>query len=102
MTLLDDMRTVVRTSSTKTDSEIEMWIDGAFAELARVGIPAQRPADDSAIHPLVKQFVAAHLRSRYGMDSAEEQASWAETADRLERDLMNSPSAWGASDGQVL
>ncbi len=102
MSLLEDMRMMVRTASTKTDTELDMWIDGAFAELSRVGIPAKRPADDAAIHPLVKQFIAAHVRSKYGLDSAEEQAAWAETAEKLERDMMNSPSVWGSSDGQVL
>lgn len=70
MSLLDDVRTAVRTKSTATDSELQMWIDAAIADMKRCGVSDGLLAKDS-MNPIAKGAVVLFCKARYGYDNDE-------------------------------
>lgn len=88
MSMLDDMKTVLRVSNPAFDVEVEMLIEAAKADMVRVGIePAHIDSDD----PLVKMAVACYCKSRFGFDEphAEQyEAAYRQTV----ADMLNSSS----------
>lgn len=99
MALKDDVKVAVRVSHAATDSEIEMWIAAAFADMERVGIKeALLDEDDPA--PLVKAAVTCYVKASYGYD-VEERPQFMDSYRRIVCDLLNSSAniAAGESDG---
>lgn len=70
MSLLDDMRLVVRVAGSDMDGEIKMLVDAARADMLRVGV---RPAllVPEAMDPLAKQAVACYVKAHFGFDNDE-------------------------------
>ena len=70
MSLLEDARRAVRVTSEMTDSEIQMWLDAAFADMARCGVKADLidPSDPS---PLAKAAAICYVKCHYGFDNSE-------------------------------
>lgn len=69
MTMLDDMRVMVRVSGKATDVEIEALIADAKADMVRCGVkPELVEADDP--QPMVKLAVACFVKSHYGLDAS--------------------------------
>lgn len=102
MTLLSDIKVAVRVSSEATDSEIQMWIDAALADMERVGI-REELLDTSAgdlKNSLVKAAVTCYVKANYGYD-VEERAQFDDSYRRLVCGLLNSSanSAAGETDG---
>lgn len=99
MALLDDVKVAVRVSegTEDFDSELEMLIQGAFAELERVGIkPSLLDEDEPA--PLVKHAVILYAKAHFGYDNSERQ-EFASAFKMIETDLLNS-SANMADSGE--
>lgn len=70
MSLLEDLRVTVRVTTTKTDSEIQAWIDAALADMKRVGIRSELLAAEAPA-PLVKAAIISYVKANYGYDNAE-------------------------------
>lgn len=82
------MKLVLRVSGTALDSEVDMLIAAALADMARVGIRAEL-LEEGSMSPLVKQAVACYCKANFGFDNDE-----AERLDSSYRqcvaDLLNS------------
>lgn len=70
MALLDEVRSVLRVSSSRTDIEIESLIDAALADMMRVGIRPELLNEES-LDPLVKNAVFCFVKANYGFDNDE-------------------------------
>lgn len=70
MALLDDMKVAVRVTSSATDSEIQMWIDAALADMRRVGVNPDLLNEESP-SALVLAAVACYVKANYGYDVSE-------------------------------
>lgn len=102
MTLLSDIKVAVRVSSEATDSEIQMWIDAALADMERVGIREGLldASNGDLKNSLVKAAVTCYVKANYGYD-VEERAQFDDSYRRLVCGLLNSSanSAAGETDG---
>lgn len=87
MALLDDIKVILRVSGNATDSEVQMWIDAALADMERVGIDPLMLGDDPV--PLVKAAIACYAKARYGYD-VEERPQFDASYRSIVCDLMNS------------
>lgn len=98
MALLDDIRVSARVSSTATDSELEMWVSSALADLERVGV---RPAllERESLNPLAKAAVTCFVKAHYGYD-VDERPQFEEAYRSLAVGLMNSSANIAAGDGE--
>lgn len=67
MALLDDCRVAVRVSTNALDSELEILIAAAKADMERCGV---KPAllDDEALAPIVRSAVVCFVKSHFGLD----------------------------------
>ena len=103
MTLLSDIKVAVRVSSPATDTEIEMWINAALADMERVGIRKELLEFEDDEHfgtSLVKAAVTCYVKANYGYD-VEERAQFEDSYRRIVCGLLNSQAniAAGESDG---
>lgn len=87
MSLLDEVRTYARITSRVYDSELQMLVDAAIADMRRVGVRDDALAEDT-MSPLVKSAIAMYVRSRFGYDNSEAQR-FAEEYRRTVTDLVN-------------
>lgn len=99
MALLDDVKVAVRVSHSATDSEIQMWIAAAFADMERVGIKEELLGQKNP-DALVKAAVVCYVKANYGYD-VEERPQFMDSYRRIVCDLLNSSAniAAGESDG---
>lgn len=97
MALLDDIRVAVRVSSTATDSEIEMWIAAALADMARVGVRSELLKEEE-MGALAKAAVTCYVKANYGYD-VDERAQFEDSYRRIVCDLLNSDA--NAASGEV-
>lgn len=63
--LLDEVRIAVRVMSDATDVELEALIDGAIAEMRRIGIRDELLQTDS-LSPLAKNAIYMYCKAMYG------------------------------------
>jgi len=70
MALLDDVRSCLRVTSTLSDSEIQMWIDAAIADMRRCGVRDDL-LDTATMNSLAKSAVTCFVKANYGYDNAE-------------------------------
>lgn len=70
MALLDEVRTSLRVVSDMTDTEIQMWIDAAIADMTRCGVKSEL-LDEGDLSPLAKSAVTCYVKANYGYDNAE-------------------------------
>lgn len=75
MSLLEDMRAVVRVSTDMTDGEILMLADAAIEDMRRMGIREELLAEDG-MDPLAKASVAFYVNANYGHDDKERDHWW--------------------------
>lgn len=73
MSLLDDMKGILRVTEDEFEVEIEALIDGAKAELVRRGVkPSVIPSgDDDDIEPLVKNAIIFYCKSAFSFDNTD-------------------------------
>lgn len=99
MALKDDIKLTLRLKSDAFDSEVDMLVDAAKADMIRVGVRAElvNPDDERNMNPLVKQAIACYAKARFGYDNTE--------ANRFDRsyhqtvtDLMNSDANIAAQE----
>ncbi len=99
MAFKDDIKLMLRIKSDAFDSEVEMLIDAAKADMVRVGVREElvNPQDERSMNPLVKQAISCYAKARFGYDNSE--------ATRFDRsyhqtvtDLMNSAANIAAQE----
>lgn len=93
--LLDDMKLVLRLTTSAMDDEVQMLVDAALAELARVGVRAEY-LDQDEPSPLAKQAVALYCKAHFGYDN-DESDRFSQSFTRVEIDLLNSTANIAAS-----
>lgn len=91
MALRDDIKTALRITSAAYDSEVDMLIAAALADMERVGIKPEHLAEDS-LDPMAKVAVAMYVKSRFGYDN-DEASRFSEDYRRAVIDLVNSDRA---------
>lgn len=88
MALIDDIKVALRLKGGAYDSEVQMHIDAALADMKRVGVDEEL-LDPENIGALPRQAVAMFVKARFGYDNDE--ASRFENAYRQTViDLLNS------------
>jgi len=70
MALLDEVRQCLHVTSTMSDVEIQMWIDGAIEDMRRCGVKDALLAEET-MAPQVKQAVVLFVKGQYGYDNDE-------------------------------
>lgn len=72
MSLLDDARVAVRVTSIATDSELQMWVDAAIADMRRCGVRDELLDEEAeTFDPMVRSAVICYVKANYGYDNAE-------------------------------
>lgn len=94
MSLLDDMKLTLRLGAEDFDVEVQMLIDAAMTDMARVGVrPELLELDDDGNllrrNALVWQAIAAFCKSRFGFDNGDA-GRFDDAYYRTVIDLMNS------------
>lgn len=67
MSMLEDIKIILRVSSSAFDPEITMLINAARADMKRVGVNTEFVEKDD--EPLVKQAIACYCKARFGFDN---------------------------------
>lgn len=93
MALLDDVKVMLRVTSTLTDSDVQTCIDAAFADMARVGVRSDLLDEDEPA-PLVKMAVVLYCKAHYGYDN-DEAPRFSESYRQTVLDMLNSPTSYG-------
>lgn len=90
MALIDDVRTALRVSGNAMDSEIQLWMDAALADMRRVGIEATQ--DSETATPLMKAAVICYVKAHFGYD-VDERPQFDEAYRTIVCDLMHSQAS---------
>lgn len=90
MSLRDDVKICLRTSSGKLDAEVDMVIAAAIADMKRVGIDESALSEES-MSPLAKMAVVLYAKANFGYDN-DEATRFQESYRQTVVDLMNSSS----------
>lgn len=98
MSLVDEARTVVRVCHSKTDGEIQAYIDAALADMRRVGI-RESLLDADSLSPLAKMAAFFYVEANYGHDNPKEFPIWWERYMLTVTSLMNSVANECDEDG---
>lgn len=100
MALFDDIKTILRVKASAFDSEIEMLIAAAKADMVRVGVRDElvNPSDGEP-SPLVKQAVACYAKAHFGYDNSEA-TRFARSYRQTVTDLMNSDANIAAGESE--
>lgn len=88
MALIDDIKVTLRLRGSAYDSEVNMLISAALADMRRVGI-RESLLDKDNMAALPKQAVAMYVKSRFGYDN-DEAARFDEAYRQTVIDLLNS------------
>lgn len=98
MSLLEEVKIILRVSSEVYDTEVQMLIDAAIADMKRVGIE-ETLLDPESLEAQAKMAVACYCKAHFGFDNSEQ-----ESFDSIYRqkvvDLLNSPANAAAGDGE--
>lgn len=100
MALLEDMKAALRVTSGDFDSEVQMLIDAAKADMRRVGISEEKLAADD---PMVKLAVYAWCKAEFGFDNSDA-AFFQQSYRQAVADMLNSGGyngSMGGGDEQV-
>ena len=73
MALLDDVKTALRVTTSKTDGEVEIYIATALFDMGNKGVKPEFLADDADTEtgdymPIVKTAVICYCKAHYGRD----------------------------------
>lgn len=98
MSLLEEVKIILRVSSEVYDPEVQMLIDAAIADMKRVGIE-ESLLDPESLEAQAKMAVACYCKAHFGFDNSEQEAF-----DSIYRqkvvDLLNSPANAAAGDAE--
>ena len=98
MSLLDELKIILRVSSDIYNPEIEMLMTAALADMKRVGIK-ESLLDADSLDAQVKMAVACYCKANFGFDNTEH-----DSFDAIYRqkviDLMNSSSESSSGDSE--
>lgn len=97
MALLDDVKVALRVTTDAMDSEIQMWIAAAKADLARVGVSGSMLSDET-MDPYVKCAVVEFVKSKFGYDNSEA-SRFQSSYMQILKDILNSPTTYEAAQG---
>lgn len=90
MSLLDDAKECLRVTHSKSDAEIQMWLDAAIADMRRCGVKKEL-LDESTMNSLAKSAVICFVKANYGYDNSEAERFMASYQGMLTA-LLNSSS----------
>lgn len=85
-TLLEEMKVILRVTSSLFDNEVQMLIDGAKADMKRVGI---NEGFVDSHEPLVKRAIACYCKAQFGFDN-EAAKFYNDSYRQIVCDLLNS------------
>ena len=99
MALIDDMKLLLRVSTTAYDNEVSMLIAAAKADMLRVGVQPDlvNPPVGSDEAPLVKQAIACYCKAHFGFDN-DESARLDRSYRQIVTDLLNSSANIAAEE----
>ena len=86
MSLLEQMKLVLRVTSPEFDPEVQMHVEAALADMRRVGVKEELIEQES---PLVVQAVACFVKARFGFDN-EDAPRFEQSYRQTVADLLNS------------
>lgn len=92
MALLDDVKVALRVTTDAMDSEVEMLIDAAIADMRRVHV-REELLDEETMAPLVKMAVILFCKAQFGYDN-DEAERFDESYRQLVADFLNSPTSY--------
>lgn len=67
MAILDDLKTVMRISSTAFDTELNDLIAGAKSDLGLSGVISEKLADDA--DPIIRRAIFTYVKANFGWDN---------------------------------
>lgn len=73
MTILADVKTAIRVSTTALDTEIDDIIDACKADLILSGLLAAKVVDTD---PLIKRAIIIYAKSQFGIDNKDSEKYW--------------------------
>ena len=99
MALLDDMKLVLRVSTDAYDSEVNLLIEAAKADMLRVGVLPDmvNPPVGEDEAPLVIQAIACYCKAHFGYDNSEA-ARFERSYRQTVTDLLNSSANIAAEE----
>ncbi len=91
-TLLEEVKTALRVTSTVYDVEVSALIEAARADMKRVGIPETMLGD--TIDPLCKMAILLYCKARFGYDN-DEAERFDKSYQQMLKDMRNAPTSYG-------
>ena len=92
MALIDDVKVALRVTTDAMDSEVQMLVDAALADMRRVHV-REELLDEDDMAPLVKSAVCLYAKARFGYDN-DEAEMFDESYRQLVADFLNSPTSY--------
>lgn len=99
MSLNDDVKVALRVSTDALDAEVSAMVDAAIADMRRVGVPEPMLAEHT-MDPLVKAAVILWVKAHFGYDN-DEAPRFEASYRQIVRDILNSPTSYGAELDEV-
>lgn len=94
MTLLADVKTALRVSSTALDGDISILIDAALADLALVGITGDS-VNINTEDPLIKRAVITFCRANFGQPDDYEKMKASYDEQKAQLWMASNYTDWG-------
>lgn len=95
MALRDEVKVALRVTSPLYDSEVDLLIAAAKADMGRVGVPENMLADNS-IDPIAKMAVILYCKAHFGYDNSQSE-QFLESYRHTIIDMLNSPTTYRAA-----
>ena len=95
-TLTDDIKVLLRLTSSAYDVEVNMLIAAAKQDLLRVGVPASM-VEAEPVDSLVKQAICIYAKAHFGYDN-DEASRLQESYHNVVVDLVNSYTVRGEDE----
>lgn len=96
MALLDDVKVALRVTTDALDPEVSMLVDAALADMRRIGVPEAMLAEGE-MDPYVRAAVTLFAKAHFGYDN-DEASRFDESYRQIVRDVLNSPTRYGAGE----
>lgn len=97
MALIDDAKVALRVTTDRLDSEVQMLVDAAVADMRRVGVPDDLLYEDT-MDPYVKAAVILFVKASFGYDNSEA-SRFQNSYRQMVKDILNSPSTYSRQAG---
>lgn len=92
MSLRDEVKVALRVTSEMTDSEVDMWIEAAKADMERIGV-RRYMIQDGTMDPYVRAAIVLFCKAHYGFDNSEA-SRFLSSYRQIVKDILNSPTRY--------